>query len=267
MASILDRIKALERACEGKDDLGYKQRQLRFNKWLTILTGLLVLTSILAICISKTAADAAKKSADAAISGVSVAQEGLKLNKESVEKTLAEMKTQSKAVQTSAEAAKLQAVTTKKELVSSIETSRTDQRAWVSCNGLKFEKDLKAGELNPFYLKFINSGKTPALHIRIKCTYHVQERGKPDIISTELRDEDLALGPGREYEFRFDTVPPRLNQAAVDALESKTIIFTLFVEITYKDIFQNFHKTGICGFYSPELKPSFTLCPSGNYIE
>jgi hypothetical protein len=267
IANILNRIKTLEQARDSEDDKKYKQRQLRFNKWLTILTGCLVLTSFVASYISKTASDAAKQSADAAASGVLVAQESLKLNKESVEKTLVEMEAQSKAAQTSAEAATLQALTNKKALESSIEISRTDQRAWIVGKGIKFDKDLKAGELNPFYLSIVNAGRTPAQHVRLKYTSHMQIQDKPDIVRTELMKEDLALGPGREFQFRLDTVPPRINQADVDALESKTRVLTLFVEISYEDIFKNSHRTGICAFYKPELKPDFTLCSSGNYVE
>ena len=124
IASIINRIKTLELACDAEDDIGYKQRQLRFNKWLTILTGFLVLTSLVANYSSITASNAAKKSADAAAAGVSVAQQGLELNKASLQKTLAEMEVQSKASQSSAEAARLQAETNKMALKSSIEISR-----------------------------------------------------------------------------------------------------------------------------------------------
>jgi hypothetical protein len=68
---ILKRINALERAHEGKDELDYKQRQLRFNKWLTILTACLVATSLVLnyltyrqAVVSETAANAAKKSVE-----------------------------------------------------------------------------------------------------------------------------------------------------------------------------------------------------------
>lgn len=260
IANIPDSIKTLERVSDVEDDMGYKQRQLRFNKWLTILTGCLVVTSLVAAYISKTAADAA---ADA----ISVAQEGLKLNKESVERTLAEMKAQSKAAQTSADATKLQAATNKKALESAIETSRTDQRAWILCTGLKFEKDLKAGELNRFFLSITNAGKTPAQHVRLKCTSRIRTQGKPDIVKTETRYDDLSIGPARGFQFVFDTDPLRISQADVDALQSKTKVLTLFVEISYQDVFKDSHRTGLCLFYDPELKPDFFLCDTGNYVE
>ena len=82
-----------------------------------------------------------------------------------------------------------------------------DQRAWVSPRGVKFEKDLKAGGINPFYLMITNAGKTPAQHVRLKYTFRVQIPGKPDIVGTELREEDFPLGPSREVLFRFDTKP------------------------------------------------------------
>jgi len=59
MTSILDRVKALEQAVKNENDSDYKNRQIRINVWLTVLTGCLVLTSLLAIYISKGASDTA----------------------------------------------------------------------------------------------------------------------------------------------------------------------------------------------------------------
>jgi hypothetical protein len=152
-------------------------------------------------------------------------------------------------------------------LDASIENARLDQRAWISCKGLKSEKELKAGELNPFWLTFINSGKTPAQHFRINYTSRLHIPGKPDVVTTVLRDENLSLDPGREAVWRFDTVPPRLNQVDIDGLESGTFVLTISGEVTYQDVFAKLHKTAYCAFYKPELKPDFALCSSGNYAE
>ena len=170
---ILNR-KALEQAHKDQDDLGYKQRQLRFNKWLTILTGFLVITSIVAICISITASDAAKKSADAATAGVLVASNTLSLNKESVEKTLAEMKVQSTASKINAEESRLQALFAKKSLENGIESFRLDERAWIELEPFKPVLSSKADETfgasfnYEIYPK--NVGKTVASNIELRAS-------------------------------------------------------------------------------------------------
>jgi hypothetical protein len=166
--SILNRIKALERFRDAEDDTDYKKRQLRLNILLIILTGVIAIASLFGNCIGKISSDAAKKSADAAL---------------------------------------LQAETNKMALESSIEVARTEQCAWILCTGFKFEKELKAGEFNPIFMTITNAGKTPAHHVRIKFTSRMKEDGKPEIIMTELREEDLSLGPGRELRVRFETIP------------------------------------------------------------
>jgi hypothetical protein len=155
----------------------------------------------------------------------------------------------------------------KMALDASIEQARLDQRAWISLKGLKFDNELKAGVLNPFRLTFTNSGKTPAQYVRLKYTSHMHIPGKPDVVSTHLADEEYSLGPGREAEFRFHTVPPKLNQTDVNGFESGTFILTCSGEVTYQDIFGKLHKTAFCGFYKPDLRPSFALCSSGNYAD
>ena len=79
-ASILDRIEALERAREGENDLGYKKRQICINIWPAVLTGCLVVTSVVAIYISIAALDAAKKSADVAAAALETSSESFRID-------------------------------------------------------------------------------------------------------------------------------------------------------------------------------------------
>jgi len=159
------------------------------------------------------------------------------------------------------------------EMKATTDSMRLDQRAWVVVKDVKFENELKVGEINRFSLTFINVGKTPAQRVRFKYTSRVHMSGKPDIVTPVPSDEykDLSLGPGTKFVVSGNTLPPRLNQADVVGLESGSIVFTLSVEVTYQDVFREekkkLHKTTYCGFYKPENKPDFTLCNSGNYVE
>jgi hypothetical protein len=149
------------------------------------------------------------------------------------------------------------------------DSMRLDQRAWVVVKDVKFENELKVDEINRFSLTFLNVGKTPAQHVRFKYTSRVHMPGKPDIVMHVPSDEDISIGPGTKLVVHGNTLPPRLNQADINGLESGTIVLTLYVELTYQDVFKEgkLHKTAYCGFYKPENKPDFTICNSGNYIE
>jgi hypothetical protein len=155
-----------------------------------------------------------------------------------------------------------------KALDVSIENARLDQRAWIVIKDVKFEHALTVGEVNSFSLTFLNTGKTPAQNVRFKYTSRVHVPGKPDSVKAVPSDEELSLGPEAKFVVRGFTEPPRLNEADVVGFESGTIVFTLFIEVTYHDVFQKkLHKTTYCGFYKPENKPHFTLCNSGNHME
>jgi hypothetical protein len=189
--------------------------------------------------------------------------EAKKVNKDTAERAERAIKSS----EAFSEAAKLQVVTAKKSLESSIETFRTEQRAWVVCKSMKFKKDLKADEINPFQIIFTNTGATPALHVRIKVTSRTETKNIPDISNRNTLEEDVFIGPGKEIEFTTNTQPLKLSQETIDGLNLKTIVFTVFVKVTYQDIFKNDHTTEFCAFYSPETKPDFRICDSGNAID
>jgi hypothetical protein len=187
-------------------------------------------------------------------------------------------KVQADAAKTAAEAALRAAEATQQiakkadeNIKATRDSMRLDQRAWVVVKDVKFENKLKADEVNRFSLTFLNVGKTPANHVGFKYTSRVHMPGKPDIVTPVPSDEyeDLSLGPGTKFIVYGNTLPPILNQADIDGLESGTIVLTLSVEVTYQDVFGGgkSHKTAYCGFYKPENKPDFTICNSGNYME
>lgn len=178
-------------------------------------------------------------------------------------------KTTAEAALKTAEATQQMAKKADESIKATRDSMRLDQRAWIVVKDVKFNNELKVGEINRFSLTFLNVGKTPAEHVRFKYTSRVRMSGKPDIVMPIPSDEDLSLAPGTKFVVSGNTVPLKLNQADIDGFESGIIILTLTVEVTYQDVFRErkLHKTAYCGFYKPENKPDFTLCNSGNYIE
>jgi hypothetical protein len=277
IANILTRIRTLEQARSTEDDRGYKQRQLRFNKWLTILTGCLVVTSLLANYVSKTASDAAKESAGAAARGVTVAQEAMKLNKESVEKTLAEMQVQSKAAQFSAEAAKLQASTGKKALESSIETSHNDQRAWVGMT--EVTPEWRDADGKPLFIKegshyhvgvtIVNSGRTPALRVRSKMRlwpFPVNDKFVPDYGNATTTQSVGVLPPQAKMTITSLASLGIIGASEIASLKNGSQILYLYGEIEYEDIFGIQYQTRYCSTLAPTLD-SFLVHSTYNHAD
>ncbi len=180
-------------------------------------------------------------------------------------------KTATEAALRAAEATQQIAKKADESIKATINSMRLDQRAWVVVKDVKFENELKAGKVNRFNLTFLNVGKTPANHVRFKYTSRIDRPGKSGIVRPVTSDEyeDLSLGPGTKFVVYGNTLPPILDQAEIDGIESGIVVLTLSVEVTYQGIFEGgkLHKTAYCGSYKPENKPGFTICNSGNYME
>jgi len=146
------------------------------------------------------------------------------------------------------------------------ETTKRDQRAWVG-----YHKDIGRFAVGfPMTHEFglMNTGKTPALHLRVEvnseavrpdkmwgptCTSEPQLRGGPSIST---------LPPGAEKSV-VSTYPLPLEAIAAKAIADEQIIFYMFGFATYDDIFGQPHLTTFCVFLKPDLSGTGD-CPSYN---
>lgn len=249
------------------DDLQKNEKdKIRRGEWLMILfTFGIFATSVVAAIIFSCQLRAMKDQ----LSEMKAGSEDTHVLAEAAKVQADAAKTASEAALKTAEATQQMAKKADESIKATRDSMRLDQRAWIVVKDVKFNNQLKVGEINRFSLTFLNVGKTPAEHVRFKYTSRVRMPGKPDIVMPVPSDEDLSLGPGTKFVAHGNTVPLKLNQADIDGLESGIIVLTLIVEVTYQDVFRGgkLHKTAYCGFYKPENKPDFTLCNSGNYIE
>lgn len=265
----LNRIKTLEKEHEYEDEIDYKQRQLRFNKWLTILTGLLVLTSLIADYISITALDAAKKSADAAAAGALVAQQGLELSRESIQKTLAEMETQSKASQMAAEASKAQADISKKAAEFAEHALQVTEAADMTVQQIACSTVPNPLNANTeIVVVYKNTGRTRAENVQVGT--FVGDPEKVDFVQTLEKGVSVSsISPGAT-----GTSPPvsiaraykiKAPDVFLSAVNSGTVKIHLWGWVTYDDVFSRKHRMEFDTIYEPNTQCEFRTTKASSY--
>lgn len=256
------------------------------------------------------------KATNAATSAADTARKSLSSSNETSANILNEMKNQSNAMQEAANAAKTQASISEKALSATIDSSRTDQRAWVGIANFETIGGLESEDRKTFSYKSIqitirNSGKTPARNlsaVTIQTFLPRQEKvGDYDSMSNELkkREEEIsakfeadeikrnpqnvdrikALNQAkRTFESRHEanlfpagqvlapgvamtTQTLGLNYAIRDDTNMTRLTVYILGKITYNDIFPGtkIHTTKFC--IMREVGDSFTICPTGNWMD
>lgn len=137
------------------------------------------------------------------------------------------------------------------------ESSRVDERAWMSPLGdHRFTED-SGGGFHQALITVKNVGKTPALDVRASANalvLHPNETptisfSEPGIRSTK----EGAVHPqgGREVWVRFKY--PAGDSEVVKQLRSGDLVLYFFAEITYNDIFGRLHFTHVCVRFDKDL--------------
>jgi len=148
------------------------------------------------------------------------------------------------------------------------EVSHLDQRAWIGIETIAIEPIKTDKKKLSFHIVFINTGKTPA--INIKMDFRISIHLKEDDIPTFFEQDNL------EHDFgqAFLTPNGRLDQpyeenmipSIIEAIESGKTVLWVLVKIEYYDIFRNVHKTHVCLRYYPKIM-KLKIYDKFNYID
>lgn len=134
--------------------------------------------------------------------------------------------------------------------------SHLDQRAWVNVGRTIRPSEIKAGvsQVESIGMEFINSGKTQALDVNTVIAAQTLLTNIPfsPLYKGEARDSRTNLRPGVPFSVKVPNVT--LRQEQIDAIRNGTLIFYVYGEISYEDIFANHHCTKFCLSFSPDLK-------------
>ncbi len=215
------------------------------KRWVE-LAGILLLALYTGFTIAMYFAN--RKSADAAKSAADTAAKALKDSEDSFAQDLAQMKAQTKAQQDAAAIAG--------NSVKIIQESmRFDQRAWVGGLGVP-NLTFTVGEPIVIEADFNNSGKTPALHVRVDSELRSMRLDETLSFTYPPRKGVPSLStiqPGQHVSTRNRSEAP-LTQAQLEGLKAGTYIIYLYGKFTYEDIFKRPHRTRFCLIVNRDLK-------------
>jgi hypothetical protein len=258
--------------------------EIRVPEWIMVLVSFVpVVVSVVAVCIywgqlaemkkasldTHTAASAAKDAAD-------IAGNTLKSNAKSASDTILEMQKQSEAMQKAASAADRQASATlaqvasaNKALVSSMNASRLDQRAWIGVRSVTPWVD-EHGKIGAEML-VENTGRTPALNVKVrenieplanKGLWHEEPKYHEDYSDTHflLNDSRSVVEPSGGFHI-FVSINGYWMDGVTDTLHGR---------IAYDDVFGCHHWIVFCyskGFNPKTTVPLWTSCSIHNEID
>ena len=228
----LDEVEKQQRE-ERKQEDTYHRSQLAFNKWLTILTGLLVLTNVVAdVFIFR----------------------------------------QIKVAASAADAARSAAVTADKALQASVQSFKQEQRAYLWASSFNINANpickVPGGTRICADVHIVNSGRTPAngVHIHRYATFgpDVERviKGMKVLEYSSPSGDVLGLVGDKWGTAATDVVD---EKTAKDILEGRISLYVYGV-VQYFDIFNEYHETGFCNFRLPNNGP-FMTCPYGNWFD
>lgn len=132
---------------------------------------------------------------------------------------------------------------------------RLDQRAWVGVDRVdKFEP--KSNQDLSVELNMINTGKTPAVHVKTKAAVIPMKKGDPFSATypgnpTPNIESNSVLMP--QQHMTMSTPPINIPAAQYDSIKNHLTILYVYADITYDDIYGKRHETTFCVMYYPEL--------------
>lgn len=138
---------------------------------------------------------------------------------------------------------------------------RQDQRAWIGIKDIKMSHPLTKGTDIDFGINAVNTGKTPALDVRlVKMSVGLQEN-QPD--NTVTPTDRSVIAPGNNEVFYGSGKGP--SPQLIAGLNAKKTRFYVWGKIDYRDIFNNWHTTLFCGYYPGSgTTLNFYNCSKGN---
>lgn len=140
-------------------------------------------------------------------------------------------------------------------LANQVSEMRLDQRAWVGIDKLdKF--DFKPGPEFSIPLDMINTGKTPAVHVKTKTALKSLKKGDAFVATytghpTPYKESNSVVLP--QQHMTMSTPLIDVSAAQYDDIKNGRGILYAYADITYNDIYGKSHETTFCVMYYPEL--------------
>jgi hypothetical protein len=152
-------------------------------------------------------------------------------------------------------------------LDATINNARLDERPWVTLSRFQLSKEPEAGKDITIQCSFLNSGKTPALHVAPQGKLYIAEGFIPmtQFSPFEQPFSQTIVAPGAN-QIGFTTKPQQFQARDIERYTNKIAPLYLHARITYKDTFGREHWTTVCAskHYG---ETEFSYCADGNEMD
>jgi hypothetical protein len=207
----------------------FARAQVKTNRRLAWFTGLLVLGTFCGIGIG--------------IWQATISQTAVNVASRTLDETVRSNKAQDLASATSLQA--------------TVDSFQLDQRAWVGAIGISPVQQQTPDKPLAFNVIFRNTGKTPALHVRVKG-------GVVRDLATILHNPDslpmIPIPVSAVIMPNGSSILPlksnRIPDEMLKGLNDGTLRITGYAVVTYEDVFHRMHLTKTCIYLEPDLKES-----------
>ena len=271
-----------EREAEEKE---YKRRQLRFNSWTVVFTGLLFLTSFVSDWILFRQTSATRESADAAKKAAKVADDTLELMKKSSSDSSSQVERLIAQQQRTADSADKSVQQTQASLASNIQQFQAQERAYFMAETPQFTSDPTPSAPIRASLILKNIGKSTAVKYSTYAKFlpfrptksvtdlvtfldeqfdALHERTKLKGKYGQVSRADLAPN---ESIFITEETPP-MTEADIAKFKDVAGGLVLFYvgTVQYQDVFKIPHETEFCRFYFGQDTKIWHICDSHNVM-
>jgi hypothetical protein len=209
----------------------HDRKQLRFNKWLTIFSALLFLTSAVSdiliwryVGLTKQSADAAKTAAETGYAQLFLAKRQTDFG----------MKSASDSLKTA------------------IDNFHLEQRAWVGPGEVDMvPSEIKANQPISVSVWLVNTGKTRAIIESSLAVGAFHRFPDPAIYPNGIPGKSVLL-PGSKVSVQIPV--HQFEQSTVAGIMNETYTYYIYGRVRYTDVFSQSHTTTFCYRYKPSEK-------------
>ena len=265
---------------EKAEEKEYKRRQLRFTKWTVFFTALLFLTSAVSdflmvkyVALTKQSADAASIAAKAASDTLEHIKTSGVESTEQTDKVIENLRSAADSAKSGVKQNQSALAATLKQgkdaLDASINTSRLDQRPWLSVPTFVIKAEPTAEEDTIVNGLLVNSGKTPAIGIIPQSIMFISA-SPPRMTTFPLAPSPKSrsiLAPGTA-NFKFTSNPRRFAVFEIAAYTKGDARLFIHAIVRYDDTFGISHWSTVCAYRSHgEDVTVVNFCAEGNDMD
>ena len=137
-----------------------------------------------------------------------------------------------------------------------VESSRLQQRAWLTVKSVTLARPLAVGDRPSAVLEIINSGQTPAREAVIGGNLFgrsgVTEKEIVESLTVGAPDSRMVIAPGVQVLIPVEADEAVRSTGQIDAVLKKALRLYVHGRIIYKDVYDQTHETRYCFRFDPQ---------------